>query len=467
MTVLDIGKINLKSDRWDLQNSSSLGDVVTFFFDFIPNQWVKKTIKELTIDSIALGKPSLMTLIRYNTSLKHFFAFLKEYSIELNSFADLTNRHTEMFVFYLQQSGMANSTCSIAMSTLKWIIEYGQFFDYDGFPEREIFDGQEYSKLKTEDVLKTKHISDEIMIRIESALVNDKDTMLKCLIEIGIDTGIRLSEALELERGCIIEDFTGKPILHVVSKKNNTERFIPVSVRVKKAVNTLETLSEEARIGLGSNLITCYRMKITKGYNRMTQAYFRKKLKYFIKRNDLYDSDGGLYPLTYHALRHTLGTKMLNCGMTIFEVQEYLGHLSLHSTAGYAKVLSETVSQEYNKLGFVGKIVEGINQKTLGEDKRFDPETLKSAALPDGSCVKPISNEGKICAKYNMCIICPKFVTTPDHLQIHKDHLARILSDKEAYMAAEYIGTSNHLQVIETALKAVIEQLEVMVVGKH
>ncbi|WP_242062436.1 tyrosine-type recombinase/integrase [Staphylococcus pseudintermedius] len=227
---------------------------------------------------------------------------------------------------------------AISLSALKWLVLHGQHLEYDGFPIKQVFDGDEYRAVKTEDMLKTKYISDNIMNQIEIALKKE-DIMLKSLVEIGIDTGIRLSEALDLSIGCLTEDFTGKPVLHVISKKNDTERFIPVSRRVKRAVRTLEELSKEGRKETSSDNLTIYWLSRgrPKRYDRLIQSIFRPQLKRFVKRHNIVNEDGSLYALSYHAFRHTLGTEMLNKGMTPTEIADYLGHESLYSTAGYAK----------------------------------------------------------------------------------------------------------------------------------
>ncbi|GIQ70054.1 integrase [Xylanibacillus composti] len=461
MNAAIVKSINPKTDKWVLSKKSSLGDTMTFDFTYLPNRWFKRTLKEITIDCFTLGKPSFETLNRYNYSLKHFFNFYNEVGLNLKTFEELTHQHTQMFVFYLQNQKMSNATRNVIMAALKWFVEYGRFFEYDGFPTRQVFDGEEYKALQTEDILKTRYIPDTVMRQIEIALSNEKNVILKSLIEIGIDTGIRLSEALELEEGCISEDFTGKPVLYVRSEKNKSERFIPVSNRVKTAVKTLETYTAEARKTINSRLLVTYWMPNAKRFDRLIQREFRSWLKIFVKKHKIKDVDGEVYPLVFHAFRHTLGTDMLNKGMTIFEIQDYLGHDSLHSTAGYAKVQNPKIQREYKKLGFVGVITKEINKESLGNG-RYDTKTLKASALPDGVCRKPINNEGKVCAKFNLCIICPKFITTPQHLSIHKQHLERLRADKEAYMASEFIGTVNHLETIEYALETIIERLEAL-----
>lgn len=461
MSLRNKKSLDIKKDKWIIEHKTSLGNRISFDFTYLPNDWFNKTQKEITKECMTTGKPGLATLHRYNYNLRRFFDYLSQYGIELKTFEDLTYQYAQMYLYHLKQQDISNSTIAISLSALKWLVLHGQHFEYEGFPKKQIFDGDEYKAVKTEDVLKTKYVPDNIMKQIEIALKKEENIMLKSLIQIGIDTGIRLSEALDLFKGCLTEDFTGKPVLHVISKKNNTERFIPVSNRVKRAIKNLEELSKEGREELNSDNLTIYWLSKgrPKRFDSLIQSIFRPQLKTFVKRHHIVNDDGSLYPLSYHAFRHTLGTGMLNNGMTPIEIADYLGHESLHSAAGYAKFKNPTIQKEYKKLGFIGMIVEEISKEAL-DKSNLDEATLKSAALPDGTCSKPIDNGGNICANYNMCIICPKFITTPKHLPIHRDHLDRLQADRDQYMTSEYIGTINHLNTVEGALKTIIERLE-------
>ncbi|MDS0939302.1 MULTISPECIES: tyrosine-type recombinase/integrase [Staphylococcus] len=325
-----VKSLNIKEDKWVIEHKTSLGNIVTFDFTYLPNDWFKKVQKEITIECITIGRPSVATLNRYNYNLRRFFEFISQYGIELNTFEDLTHQYSQMYLYYLKQQDISNSTMAISLSALKWLVLHGQHLEYDGFPIKQVFDGDEYRAVKTEDMLKTKYISDNIMNQIEIALKKEEDIMLKSLVEIGIDTGIRLSEALDLSIGCLTEDFTGKPVLHVISKKNDTERFIPVSRIVKRAVRTLEELSKERRKETSSDNLTIYWLSRgrPKRYDRLIQTIFRPQLKRFVKRHNIVNEDGSLYALSYHAFRHTLGTEMLNKGMTPTEIADYLGHES-------------------------------------------------------------------------------------------------------------------------------------------
>src|SRR5699024_4900954 len=160
---------------------------------------------------------------------RRFFEFISQYGIEFNTIEDLTHEYSEMNIYYLSHLDISYSTMALSLSASKCLVLLGQHFEYIGFAVMQVFDVDEYNAIMTEDMIKTKYIPDNIMEEIEKALKKEDNKMLKSLIEIGIDTGIRLGDALDLSEGCLTEDFTGKPVLHVISKKNNTERFIPVS----------------------------------------------------------------------------------------------------------------------------------------------------------------------------------------------------------------------------------------------
>src|SRR5699024_11476383 len=102
---------------------------------------------------------------------------------------------------------------------------------------------------------------------------------------------------------CLTEEFTGKPVLHVYSHKNETERFICVSRRVKRAVKNLDEITEEGREVLETDVLAVYWQKINKKYAELNQKPFRQKIKGFVKRHNITDEDGGLYNLNFHTFR--------------------------------------------------------------------------------------------------------------------------------------------------------------------
>jgi len=380
-------KLIKKEDVWEFIVNNSLGNKLSFHFDFLPNQWFKEVFKQYVDDNLKLKRITLATLHRYNYSTKHFFSFIEESEMRINKFEDLTYKDIQLFIAHLKQTGLSRTTQSVALSSLKSIVEHGMVFEYEGFPKRKIFDGREYSRIGVEDTLHTKYISDDVMDEIEEALNLEPDQLFKTLLIVVIDTGARIGELLELETDDLLMDFTDKPVLEIKSTKNNSERYIPVSRRVYWSLKRLIRYTEELREEKGTNKIFIYRGRLNK-IRILTQKIARDNLSRFLRRNNIQEE------VTFHSFRHTLGTDMLNNGMSIFEIQDYLGQLSSHSTAHYAKIKNPKVQREYNSLGFIGKITEKIDKGLIEEPERRDENILKSAALPDGACSKPIDNQG-------------------------------------------------------------------------
>lgn len=464
MTYKNLEKEDLK---WSFLVDSTTESQLVFHFDHLPNKWFLNAHKQFIQDCLDMGKPTLATLHRYNYSLKKFYEFIETHNLKIDRFEDLTYQDIQLFLYEIKRTVKSKSTQSIVMSALKKIIEQGMFFDYEGYPNRPIFDGREYKAIGPEDTLSTEYISDNVMSKIENALKKEEDILFKSLLEITIDTGARIGDILSLKEGSLTTDFTGKPILKVYSSKNKSERYIPVSRRVYWAVKRVEELTIDIRERLDTEYIFLYWGKSFTP-RRMIQKRARDLLELFLMRNDIL-SPSGECEVTYHSFRHRLGTDMLNNGMTIFEIQDYLGHDSTHSTSQYAKVKNPKIQKQYKEIGFVGMVIEDAKKipTKVKSNKKITESDIKSAALPDGICSLPIDKKGAICASFNACILCSRFITTPEHLPVHRNHLKRIRENREDYMKKEFIGTQEHLEKIELTLVEIIKRLEDIKNGPH
>ncbi|WP_077215213.1 tyrosine-type recombinase/integrase [Bacillus dakarensis] len=470
--------IDMKKDTWILPSSDDLHDY-SFVFEYLPNEWFKETIKKIAKENITIGRLKLSTLNRYNYSLMVFFDFLESYDIELATFKDISYELIEGFVHYLLANVDSPSTRSVIIASLKHHIKHGQMFEWEGFPAFEVFDGTEQRTLQTEDTLKSMLIDDVVMDSIDSSLrqwkstinpvlENLNDVVLWVLITVIRHTGIRLTEALNLNSDCLNRDLMKKYLLEVVSPKNETERFIPVSKEVAVAIDYLSQTTKDLRVDLNSNKLFYYNLIFKNSYKILDQNTARDWLRNkFIKKFDIKDSNGKLAVLTFHNFRHQIGTDLLNNGMSAFEVMQYLGHESMHSTRLYAKVRNDRLTKEYKKVGFIGVIKQSIENIVDEEGKQLDSEKRLMAQLPDGVCAKPINTKVIDCKKPNACLFCPKFITTPEFLDIHKVHLERIRADKERYLAEDLMGSEYHLFETEKALEDIISRLQPSKKGDH
>lgn len=206
-------RIDIKKDKWVIPSNNDLSDF-TFEFGHLPNEWFKETIKRITKENITIGRLEYSTLNRYNYSLDVFWEFLKDYGIEIDTFEDVSYELIEGFVYYLLANVNSPSSRSLSITSLKHFIKHGQLFEWEGFPINEVFDGTEQRTLQTEDTLKSMLIDDDVMESIDSSLLHWKskikpylenlnEVVLWALITVIRHTGIRLSEALNLNADCM------------------------------------------------------------------------------------------------------------------------------------------------------------------------------------------------------------------------------------------------------------------------
>lgn len=459
--------IDVNSDVWLIEGDRS-SVPYSFDFSYLPNKWFKETIKKITLEQFYMEKLALSTLHRYSTGLKEFFVFIQESNYTLETFADISPRVAEEYLHYLLVNVKAKSTRAVKLASLKHHLNHGRILGWFDFPINNLFDGMEYQVLQTEDTLKTMVIDDRVMKQIDIALdrmrskeMDYMDVIMWGLITIIKGTGMRIHEVLSIQEQHIEKDLMGKPILEVLNEKTLTDRFIPISHDIVRAIRFVAKHTEWVQKELDTVFIFVKPVQSRKRKFEYLQQYFaRKKLKDFCSKYNITDLTGEPYELNFHQFRHTIGTDLLNNGMSMREVMEFLGHNSAHSTRLYAKVQNERFSKTYRKLGFIGVIEESIDDIIDEEKKKLTEKKRLMAQLPDGVCARPIKEQVINCKKPNACLFCPKFITTPDFLEVHKNHLERIRADKQRYMEENLIGTDYLLFETEKALTEIVTQLE-------
>ena len=90
-----------------------------------------------------------------------------------------------------------------------------------------------------------------------------------------------------------------------------------------------------------------------------------------------------------------------------------------------------------------------------------ESKRTKGACMCDGYCTKPVV-DGKICdrlIKRQKCYTCSRYITTPEYLEAHKQHLANLEKQlEEGAIYGEHYA-EHFIPTIEV-LKVIIERLE-------
>ena len=285
--------------------------------------------------------------------LKEFEKYLKnvkKYSINtLNSYLSDIN----IFISYLNQEKInyKNINCDIIRSYLKYL----DVNKYKSSSINRILSSLNdyYSYLEKNKIIKHNYFKDINRPRKEKRLPNfinyteymnlintvqkENNEYLKIrnllLLEILFDTGLRVSEAVNIK----ISDIDLKNHSLKVLGKGNKERIVYFG---DYAVTYLEEyLALRKNIKSKDNEYLFW----NKDYQRLT----RRGAEYLI--NNIAKKALLKQRITPHTLRHSFATEMLNNGCDIRSVQELLGHKSLSTTGIYTHVTNEVVRQEYLK----------------------------------------------------------------------------------------------------------------------
>ncbi len=160
------------------------------------------------------------------------------------------------------------------------------------------------------------------------------DTILgvrdKAMIAVYYGCGLRLNEGASLELHDI--DST-KKVLHVRKGKQYKERFVPVA---EKNFEEIKLYMDYARKELlQGNQSTYFFIGANKGEPMNKQSLYIR-IKVLVRKARIKKKVGT------HTLRHSIATHLLQSGMKLERIQQFLGHAGLDSTQIYTHLQNES-----------------------------------------------------------------------------------------------------------------------------
>lgn len=168
------------------------------------------------------------------------------------------------------------------------------------------------------------------------------------------DTGLRLSELLNLKLSCIdlpVGEMT-------VIGKGNKERKVPMGAQAKKAL--IDYLSKERP--KPQNPRDEDRVYLTAESNPVSQVVVHKMFQRVRKA-------AGVPRLHPHVCRHTFAVRYLVHGGDVFSLQKILGHSSLEMTRRYVNLASDDIKDKHRRFS----PMDNLNYRTVtrrGRPKR-------------------------------------------------------------------------------------------------
>lgn len=153
----------------------------------------------------------------------------------------------------------------------------------------------------------------------------------RLILELFYNTGMRLSELVELKEVNILEDS-----IKVLGKRNK-ERIIPVTSFMRRKIIDYISLKRNEFPKSNQSLF------VTDKGKKLYQKFVYRKVNHYLS---LVTSKGKKSP---HVLRHTFATHMLDNGAELNAIKEILGHASLSATQVYTHNSIEKLKNVYKQ----------------------------------------------------------------------------------------------------------------------
>lgn len=185
-----------------------------------------------------------------------------------------------------------------------------------------------------------KILSENDVVRLIETVSHDttpEGIRLWALLEILYATGLRVSELISLDDGCLAPD--GETL--IVRGKGDKERMVPLSRYALKALDAyLKVRGGFMATGTASKwLFPSYGES-----GHLTRQRLGQLLKKLACAAGIEESC-----LSPHVIRHAFATHLLNNGADLLSVQALLGHADVSTTQIYIHVMKEKLNEVMNR----------------------------------------------------------------------------------------------------------------------
>lgn len=271
----------------------------------------------------------------YPNYLKEFFHWSEQNGH--NQLSTVLRKDVTKYYDYLRQrpnesytGALSNASLNNHISALKRFNEYLK--KHNAKPLSIHLRFEKTDKLGATDIVSREEIK-EMFAATEHTYPTEPIRLRdKAMLVVLYSCGLRRNEAVHLDLNDV---FFAKERILVRKAKNGKERFVPIN---RYNLEILETYIYDAR-PLFYNVKETDALFVGQKGKRMGGQSFKLRLRAIIKATgnpDLMDRR-----ITPHKLRHSIATHLLEGGVPIEAVSQFLGHTSLESTQVYTHLIEE------------------------------------------------------------------------------------------------------------------------------
>lgn len=254
-------------------------------------------------DELKLRNYSRRTIEAYLTCLMDYFKYIK--NVTKNPDVALIKK----YLLEKQDRGQSSQTVNLYLNAIKYFY-------------REIFKNSIPIDIK---FAKTSNKLPVVLSRLEiEKIINSiENKKHKLLISLSYGAGFRVSEAINLKiKDVNLEELT----IHIKNAKGSKDRITIFPEKLIPDLTAIMALRDKNFFVFESN-------RGGKLDERSAQKVFENALK-----NAKISKDA-----TFHSLRHSFATHLLENGVDVRYVQELLGHANIRTTQLYTKVTNPSI----------------------------------------------------------------------------------------------------------------------------
>lgn len=288
--------------------------------------------------------PATIATRKRNT--KEFLLYLER--CDITTIEQTTNHKVQRFVKYLKRrenklfgSCLMNASINVGISTVN------KFFEYLNQSQKIIttIDKLEYveERYKARNILTLQEINALYEATYQQSHFSKTETKAlqtsvsqrdRAMLGIYYGCGLRKSEGTSLN---ISDILTERKLIFVRKGKGCKERYVPITA------NNLNYITDYLQNGRNYLLIKAQTNTeaffVNQYGNQCSDQALSDRLDKLVKRSN--SSSLQSKKPTLHTLRHSIATHLLQQGMDIEMIQQFLGHATLETTQLYTHLLNE------------------------------------------------------------------------------------------------------------------------------
>jgi integrase len=436
-------------DRWDARNIPGIR-----YAQHTGNYYIKFTsaperfrplLKRYAQFQIASDRTA-GTIDHQMLRLGRFFTFFEQRYPALSTLHDLIKEDVDAFINYLKgmrdMRGRPISEVQIGyhVENLEGLLCYLERSQSAIRPEKPIaciiWPDHHPSWRTTSGSEQIKYIPQSVLRQLDAHIHQISPACIPVMIVLRA-SGWRISDVLYLKRDTCLEQNTDKYwLVGDIQKTRVLGHKIPITKEVALVIQTqivwlkqhyTEAENPQGWLFPASNKPGHrHNPRYLLGNPRAAHA-IQESLNHLAKTYQIRDEQGKVFHFRLHAFRHAKAVELLNNGMSLVMVQQWMAHASPEMTIIYAKILDETMRTQWEKTVQNGLVqfnegkpeyVHGKKLLPMAGSNTFDPERVRehrqNVKMALGSCLKT----AKIMCKFVElpCFHCPAYVLTPDDL---------------------------------------------------